>query len=42
MFTAALVAMRTTVQPKGARPLWALVPVEEMFSLLMMREALVF
>jgi hypothetical protein len=42
MLTFAVVEMRAMVQPKGARPLWALVPVLEMFSLLIMREAMLF
>jgi hypothetical protein len=42
MLTLALVAMRAMVAPKGAEPLCALVPVLVMFSLLMIREAMLF
>jgi hypothetical protein len=42
MLTLAEVAIRAIVAPKGAEPLCALVPVDVMFSLEMMREAMLF
>ena len=42
ILTSALVAMRTTLHPKGALPLCALEPLLLMFSLLIIREASYF